>query len=202
MAAATVLRLQGVVAREVAASETAVVTVGELHAGSRPNVIPDTAELAVNVRSYDPAVRDRVLAAIERIVRAEAAASGAPKPPELTPAESFPVVLNDPEAAARTRAGLEAELGAGLVVDPGPVTGSEDVGLLATAAGAPCVYWLLGGADPAAFAGASSLQDVVAVVRDLPSNHAPDFAPVIQPTLRTGVAALVAAARTWLPVPR
>jgi hippurate hydrolase len=202
MAAATVLRLQGVVAREVAASESAVVTVGELHAGSRPNVIPDTAELAVNVRSYDPAVRERVLAAIERIVRAEAAASGAPKPPELTPAESFPVVLNDPEAAARTRAGLEAERGAGLVVDPGPVTGSEDVGLLATAAGAPCVYWLLGGADPAAFAGASSLQDVVAVVRDLPSNHAPDFAPVIQPTLRTGVAALVAAARTWLPVPR
>jgi hippurate hydrolase len=196
-----VVRLQGVVAREVAARETAVVTVGELHAGSRPNVIPDTAELSVNVRSYDPAVRQRVLAAIERIVRAEAAASDAPQAPELTPTETFPVVLNDPEAAARTRAGFEAGLGAGLVVDPGPVTGSEDVGQFATAAGAPCVYWLLGGADPAAFAGASTLEEVATVVRGLPSNHAPDFAPVVEPTLRTGIAALVAAARTWLPVP-
>jgi hippurate hydrolase len=199
MAAATVVRLQGVVAREVAGAETAVVTVGELHAGTRANVIPDEARLSVNVRSYDERVRGRVLAAVERIVRAEAAASGAPAEPELTPGESFPAVVNDAAAAARTRAGFEADLGAGLVVDPGPVTGSEDVGLFATAAGAPCVYWLLGGADPAAFAGAASLEDVAEVVRGLPSNHAPDFAPVVDPTLRTGVAALVSAARTWLP---
>jgi hippurate hydrolase len=199
MAAATVLRLQGVVAREVAATETAVVTVGQLHAGTRPNIIPDTAELSVNVRSYVPAVRDRVLAAIDRIVRAEAAASGAPRDPEITPSESFPALVNDPAACARTREGFEAVLGAGLVVDPGPVTGSEDVGIFATASGAPCVYWLLGGADPAAFAGASTLEDLAAVVRRLPSNHAPDFAPVIDPTLRTGVAALVCAVRTWLP---
>jgi hippurate hydrolase len=199
MAAATVLRLQGVVAREVAGAETAVVTVGQLHAGTRPNVIPDTAELSVNVRSYDPRVRARVLAAIERIVRAEAAASGAPAEPELTPGESFPAVVNDPAACARTRQGFDADLGAGLVVDPGPVTGSEDVGLFATAAGAPCVYWLLGGADPAAFAGAGTIEEVAEVVRGLPSNHAPDFAPVVDPTLRTGVAALVSAARTWLP---
>jgi hippurate hydrolase len=199
MAAATVVRLQGVVSREVAGAETAVVTVGELHAGTRANVIPDSAALSVNVRSYDPRVRERVLAAIERIVRAEAAASGAPREPELTPGERFPPVVNDPAAAARTRQGFEADLGPGLVVDPGPVTGSEDVGLLATAAGAPCVYWLLGGADPAAFAGATSLEDVTEVVRGLPSNHAPDFAPVVDPTLRTGVAALVSAARTWLP---
>jgi hippurate hydrolase len=79
------------------------------------------------------------------------------------------------------------------------VTGSEDVGLLATAAGAPCVYWLLGGADPAAFAGAATLEAVAEVVRGLPSNHAPDFAPVVEPTLSTGVAALVCAARAWLP---
>jgi amidohydrolase len=198
MAAATVVRLQGVVAREVAGTETAVVTVGELHAGTRPNVIPDTAELAVNVRSYDEGVRSRVLAAIERIVRAEAAASGAPREPEITPVERFPIVLNDPEACARTQGALEAD-GVGLVVDPGPVTGSEDVGLFATAAGAPCVYWLLGGADPAAFAGAGTMEELAAVVRRLPSNHAPDFAPVVEPTLRVGVAALVSAARTWLP---
>ena len=199
LAAATVLRLQGVVSREVAGNETAVLTVGQLHAGTRPNIIPDSAELSVNVRSYDPAVRGRVLAAIDRIVRAEAAASGAPREPEITPTESFPALVNDPAACARTREQFEAVLGPGLVVDPGPVTGSEDVGVFATASGAPCVYWLLGGADPAAFAGAASLEDVAAVVRGLPSNHASDFAPVIDPTLKTGVAALVAAARTWLP---
>ena len=198
MAAATVLRLQGVVSREVAGTETAVVTVGQVHAGTRPNIIPDSAELSVNVRSYDPRVRTRVLAAIERIANAEAAASGAPRPPEFAFEESFPPVVNDPAAAARTRLGFEAELGHGLVVDPGPVTGSEDVGLFATAAGVPCVYWLLGGADPAAFAGHSSLEDLAEVVRGLPSNHSAQFAPVVDPTLRTGVAALVSAARTWL----
>jgi hippurate hydrolase len=199
MAAATVVRLQGIVSREVAGTETAVVTVGALHAGTRPNVIPDRAELLLTVRSYDTRVRDRVLAAIERIVRAEAAASGAPREPEVQPLESFPTVVNDPDAAERTRRGFEAGMEGALVVDPGPVTGSEDVGRLATAAGAPLVYWLLGGADPAAFAGAASLEDVAEVVRGLPSNHAPDFAPVVDPTLRTGVAALVSAARTWLP---
>jgi hippurate hydrolase len=199
MAAATVLRLQGVVSREVAGTEMAVVTVGELHAGTRPNIIPDRAELSLTVRSFDAGVRERVLAAIERIVRAEAAASGAPREPELEFLESFPALVNDPDACTRTRLGLEAELGAGLVVDPGPVTGSEDVGRLATAAGAPLVYWLLGGADPAAFAGAQTMEELARVVRDLPSNHSPEFAPVITPTLSTGVRALVSAARTWLP---
>jgi len=84
-------------------------------------------------------------------------------------------------------------------VDPGLVTGSEDVGLLATAAGVPCVYWLLGGADPAAFAAAGTRDELAAVVASLPSNHSPLFAPVVEPTLTTGVAALVAAAREWLP---
>ena len=86
----------------------------------------------------------------------------------------------------------------GCVVDPGPVTGSEDVGVLATAAGAPCVFWLLGGADPALFAGAADLDGIRAVMAGLPSNHSPAYAPVVQPTLTLGVRALVAAARAWL----
>src|SRR5581483_7853103 len=70
MAAATVLRLQTVVSREVAATEAAVVTVGVLQAGTKENVIPDEALLKLNVRTFDPGVRKRVLAAIERIVNA------------------------------------------------------------------------------------------------------------------------------------
>jgi hippurate hydrolase len=199
MAAATVMRLQGIAAREVAASETAVVTVGSLRAGAKENIIPDHAELLLSVRTFDAAVRERVLAAIERIVRAEAAASGAPQAPEITVVESFPAVVNDPEACAFTTRGFDTDLGPGLVYDPGPITGSEDVGHFATAAGAPCVYWLLGGADPSAFEGATGFADIERIVRELPSNHSPLFAPVIEPTLETGVAALVSAARTWLP---
>jgi hypothetical protein len=85
-----------------------------------------------------------------------------------------------------------------MIVDPGPVTGSEDVGMLASAAGAPCVYWLLGGTDPADFGGATTVDELAARSRDLPSNHSPMFAPVIEPTLSTGIGALTAAARIWL----
>jgi amidohydrolase len=202
MAAATVMRLQGIVSREVAGTETAVVTVGGLRAGSRGNIIPDDAELLLSIRSFEKPVRDQVVAAAERIVRAEALASGAPAEPDITLLESFPAVVNDPAACDRTRERFEADLGPGLVVDPGLVTGSEDVGILATAATAPCVYWLLGGADPAAFAGAAGLDEVASIVRDQPSNHSPRFAPVIEPTLGTGIAALVSAARGWLPALR
>src|SRR5215218_5088412 len=76
MAAATVLRLQTIVSRELAANQAAVVTVGALQAGTKDNVIPDDALLKINVRSFDEGVRRRVLDAIERIVNAESAASG------------------------------------------------------------------------------------------------------------------------------
>jgi amidohydrolase len=198
MAAATVQRLQGIVSREVSAADAAVVTVGALRAGTVSNVIPDEAELLLSVRSFDPAVRDKLLAAIERIVTAEAAASGAPAAPEITSLGAFPVVVNDPTACARVSDAFAARIGPGLVLDPGPVTGSEDVGLLATAAGAPCAYWLLGGADPALFGGITSLDEARAIIETLPSNHSPLFAPLIEPTLRTGVAGVGSAARAWL----
>lgn len=198
MAAATVLRLQTVVSREVAAAETAVVTVGAVHAGNAVNIIPDSAELLISVRTFLPEVRTRVLDAIERIVRSEAAASGAPTPPEIESISSFPAVVNDPDACQRTRPALESV--PAIVVDPGEVTGSEDVGLLATAAGAPCVYWLLGGADPAEFSGATSVPEIAARVAELPANHSPLFAPAVHPTLGIGINALTAVARTWLPI--
>ncbi len=198
MAAATVMRLQGVVAREISGNDTAVVTVGALNAGSKNNIIPDRAELLLSVRTFDTAVRERVLAAIERIVRAEAQASGAPQQPRIEITESAPAVVNDPAAAERTRPALAGVVGAERVLDPGPVTGSEDVGVLAAAAGAPLVFWLLGGADPSAFAGASGPADLMRIVGSLPSNHSPHYAPVEEPTISVGVAALVAAARQWL----
>ena len=82
MAAATVMRLQTIVSRELAAAEAAVVTIGSLQAGTKENVIPEEAIIKLNVRSFDEGVRQRVLAAIERIVYAEAAARA--------PAGAFP----------------------------------------------------------------------------------------------------------------
>lgn len=198
MAASTVVRLQTVVAREVAGTDTAVLTVGALRAGTKANIIPDHAELLLNVRTYDPQVRLQILDGITRIVEAEASASGAPIPPTIETIESAPAVVNEPEAVIRTRASLESVVGQGRVVDPGPVTGSEDVGVLAEGAPAPCVFWLLGGADPAAFAGATDIDGIRAAMAAQPSNHSPSYAPVINPTLGIGVASLVAAARAWL----
>jgi amidohydrolase len=199
MASAVVLRLQGVISHEVAASEAAVLTVGALRAGTAANIIPDQAELLLTLRFFNDKVRDKARAAIDRIVRAEAAASGAPKEPEITTTVSFPVLVNDPAACAALTDRFNA--GIGLALDPGPVAGSEDVGLLATAAGVPCAYWFLGGSDPALFAGVTTIEEARGIVDGLPSNHSPLFAPVIDPTIRTGVAALAAAARTWLGTP-
>ena len=196
MAAATVLRLQGIVSREVAAGDTAVLTVGSLHAGTAANIIPDRAELQLSLRSFDEKVHAKVRDAIDRIVRAEAAASGARKDPEVITAETFPVLVNDPAESTRLTDVFNQSVG--LTLDPGPVTGSEDVGVFATAAGVPCVYWFLGGSDPALFAGVTTIEEARGIVDGLPSNHSPFFAPVVEPTLRAGITALTTAARTYL----
>lgn len=198
MAAATVLRLQTVVAREVGAVETAVVTVGSLHAGTKNNIIPAEAELRLTVRAYTEAVRTRVMAAVERIVRAEAAASGAPVEPEIRDAGHFPVLVNEPVATERTLAAIGAELGPDRVSVVPPVMGSEDFGVFGTAAGVPSCFWFVGGADPQRYAEAAAAGRVN---EDIPSNHSPSYAPVLEPTLSSGVRAMLAAARTWLGSP-
>lgn len=197
MAAATILRLQTIASRETAGAETVVLTVGTIQAGTAANVIPDRARFGVNVRTVDERVRERVLASLHRIINAEAQASGAPQPPDIEHTHHFPALVNEPSASERTRVALEAAVGAGMVIDPGVVTGSEDVGQLATAAGVPCVFWFLGGADPAAFASAVDEESLHEVLRTLPSNHSPQYAPVVSPTLTVGVRALVAAATSW-----
>jgi amidohydrolase len=127
MAAATVLRLQTIVSRELAASEAAVVTVGSLQAGDKENVIPDEAVIKLNVRTFAEDVRTRVLAAITRIVNAEAAASGAPKPPEITPLDRYSLVTNDPDATRRVVDAFRAHFGSDRVREAKPTSASEDL---------------------------------------------------------------------------
>jgi amidohydrolase len=196
MAAETVMRLQTVISREIPSTATAVLTVGSIHAGDAANVIPGEAELQLNIRSYDADVRQHILDSVDRIVRGEAAAAGAPEEPTTTEIERFPVVTNDSDALAKTFGAFAAWLGDDKILDPGAGAGSEDVGILATAAGAPLSYWLLGGTDPSLFTTGDMTDPAL---RTVPSNHSPHYAPVIEPTLSMGVTALVTAARTWLP---
>jgi hippurate hydrolase len=194
MAAATVMRLQTIVSREVAAAEAAVVTVGSLQAGTKENVIPDEAVIKLNVRTFDVDVRKRVLAAIERIANAEAAASGAPRPPEITTLDRYPLNVNDPEATNRVANAFRQHFPGDRVRVTGPAPASEDFGSFGTEWHAPSVFWFIGGTDPDTYAKAKE----AGRLNELPVNHSPLFAPVIHPTLETGVEALVTAARAWL----
>ncbi|KJF19684.1 amidohydrolase [Rhodococcus sp. ACPA4] len=196
MAAETVLRLQTIVSREVPSTAIAVLTVGSIHAGDAANVIPGEAELQLNIRSYDSAVRERILNSVDRIVRGEAATAGAPEDPTITEIERFPIVVNDPAALGKTLDAFATWLGEDNILDPGAGAGSEDVGILATSSGAQLSYWLLGGTDPSLFT-TGDMSDPA--LRTVPSNHSPHYAPVIEPTLTIGVSALVTATRTWLP---
>lgn len=194
MAAATVMRLQTIVSREVAAAEAAVVTIGALQAGDKENVIPDEALIKLNVRSFDEGVRKRVLAAIERIVNAEAAASGAPRPPEITPLDRYSLVVNDPGASERVVTAFRRHFSSDQVVETGPASASEDFGSFGAEWGAPSVFWFVGGIAPDRYAKAKA----EGRLNEIPTNHNPRFAPVIHPTLQTGVEALVVAAQAWL----
>lgn len=194
MAAATVLRLQTVVSREVAATEAAVVTIGVLQAGTKENIIPDEAIIKLNVRTFDAGVRKRVLAAIERIVNAEAAASGTPRRPEITPLDRYPLNVNDEAASQRIADAFRAHFSPARVHHTGPAPASEDFGCFGTAWQVPSVFWFVGGTERETYAKAKA----AGTLNELPVNHSPQFAPVIHPTLETGVEALVVAALVWL----
>ena len=196
MAAAIVLRLQTIVSREIAPAESAVVTVGVLQAGTKENVIPDEAIIKLNVRTFDEGVRKRVLAAIERIVKAEAAASGAPKPPEISPLDRYPLVTNDSDATRRVVEAFRRHFTTERVRETGPASASEDFGSFGVEWHSPSVFWFIGGTEPDAYAKAKAANRL----NEIPTNHNPRFLPVIHPTLRTGVEAMVVASQAWLSV--
>jgi hippurate hydrolase len=194
MAASAVMRLQTVVSREVAMTDAAVVTVGTMQAGTNENIIPDRALLRLNVRTFKDEVRTRVLGAIKRILEAEAEASGAPNPPAFSVLSEFPLTRNDAAATGKVVRALERRFGNERVVEVDSATASEDFGLFGTAWNVPSVFWVVGGIDPETYREAQA----AGTVDELPANHAPNFAPVIDPTLRTGIATMLAAAGAWL----
>lgn len=194
MAAATVMRLQTIVSRELATAEAAVVTIGALQAGTKENVIPDEAVIKLNVRTFDAGVRKRVLAAIERIANAEAAASGAPRPPEITTLEHYPLGINDANASARVADAFRQYFSADRVREVEAASASEDFGSFGTEWDVPSMFWFVGGTDPDVYAKAKAAGEI----NRIPTNHSPYFAPVMHPTLETGVETMVVSALAWL----
>lgn len=182
LASAIVTRMQTIVSREVAPTETAVVTVGSFHAGTKSNIIPDSAVLQVNTRAYSAEVGKQLQEGIERLVRAECEAARSPREPEFRYYDTYPLTQNDAATTAAVRAAFDAWFG-DKSVDLAPVPASEDFSIIADAFGTPYCYWGLGGFADQAHA---------------PGNHSPAFAPELQPTLDRGVEAIVVATSPWL----
>jgi amidohydrolase len=194
LAAMIVVRLQTVVAREVAPSETAVLTVGSIQAGTKSNVIPDRATLQLNMRTFSDSTRTTILDAIKRIVTAECEASGCPKAPEFELFDHFPLTDND-EATTERVAGAFGTFFDSRFEPTGPQSASEDFSDIPAALGVPYTYWFIGGIDADTY---DAAEKAGRISQDIPVNHSASFAPVIQPTLDTGTQALVVAALSWL----
>jgi len=195
MAAATVMRLQTVVSREVDPHDLAVVTVGAIHAGTKNNIIPAEATLDLSLRYPDEALREKVLEKVERVIKAEAMASGALQDPTIETLHTLPATINAAAATERATAAFRAAFGDANVIDPGLFTGSEDVSWFARDAGVPLVFWFWGGIAPARYAVAVANGTVDS---EIATNHSPFFAVEIHPTIEIGVQALTVAAREFL----
>src|SRR5689334_18670312 len=195
LAALVVLRLQTIVSRETKPGEFAVLTVGSSVAGSKSNIIPDRAVLLANLRTYDMAVRQRMIDSIERMVKAECEASGSPRPPDFEYFDQYPLTDNHPEVTERITSAFRSHFGTETIFDLGRLTASEDFSDIPNAFGTPYTYWGVGGTDPEKYQRAL---DAGRVEQDIPVNHSEFFAPVIEPTLSHGTQALVIAALTYL----
>lgn len=192
LASQIVLALQTIVSRELHPGERAVVTVGTIHGGTKNNIIPDEVKLQLTLRSYDAAVREHLISAIRRICRGEAIAAGIPEdlmPVVTVVGSSADAIYNDPALTRRVRAAVAAWLGEAQVRSVEPIMASEDFSQYGrTVEKVPICFFMLGASDPA------KLEESRRTGVPLPSLHSSRFAPVPEPTIRTGVEAMTAAA--------
>jgi len=193
LAARIVLALQTIVSRETRPLEPAVVTVGSIHGGTKSNIIPDEVKLQLTLRSYSEGVRQHTIEAVKRICRGEAIAAGVPE--DLFPvvnvidAEFTPATYNDPALTRRIRAGLAGSLGSDNVKVVDPEMGGEDFGQFArTVEKVPICMFRLGAVAP------EKIAESERTGVPLPSLHSSKFAPVPEPTIKTGITAMTAVA--------
>ncbi|MBR1224373.1 MULTISPECIES: amidohydrolase [unclassified Bradyrhizobium] len=184
MAARFIVDVQSVISREKDPTEFAIVTIGSIHSGTVGNIIPDEATLLGTIRTFKPAVRNKLVAGIERVAKAAAAMSDAP-PPEINIAEGTKAVINDPGVVATAEKVLKAAFGEKLRQTPANTT-SEDFSEFA-GAGVPSMMFNIGVYEPERWMAANKAGTPLA------GNHSPLFAPVPKPTIQTGITALTLA---------
>ena len=191
IASRIVVTLQSIVAREQDPLDPAVITVGSIHGGTKYNIIPDEVRLQLTVRSFNERTRSKLLAAIDRIAKAEAQAAGAEKLPTIKRTIVAEALSNDPALAARLRPALTRDLGADQVKDAKPEMVSEDFTEWPLA-GVPSVMMRIGAVNRTKYD--------AAVKNDtpLPSLHSSQFAPDAEPTIKGAIAAEVSALRELL----
>ena len=194
LGSAVVMRLNAIVSRELAPGHFGVVTVGSFQSGSKSNVIPESTTLLLNLRSYDDRTRQQLRDAVERIVKAECEASGSPAPPEFEYTDPFPVTENTQQVYDKVSAAFSAHFGDKAVLME-PSTGSEDFSDIPNGLGVPYLYWIWGGFDPDTYHRAEADGTLAKVI---PGNHASTFAPVMEPTFRTGASAMTVALMSYL----
>ena len=191
LAAQVVMALQTIVSRENSPFDPAVVTVGSIHGGTRYNIIPDEVNLQLTVRTYKEEVRKRILASIERITKGVAMAAGIPEDRapiiKASDTEITGSTYNDPQLTERLATAFRRTLGEENVTLLAPIMASEDFGYLSLDRKIPSMIFWLGAVDPA------KVKQSKDTGTPLPSLHSPLFAPVPEPTLRTGVKAMTAA---------
>lgn len=171
-----------------------MLTIGSLQAGTKENIIPDDATIKLNMRTFSDDTREYMLKSIRRICCAECEASGAERPPEFTTINSYPLTENDLVATHKIATAFEQQFGQNALLAPNPASASEDFSVFGRTWGVPYVFWFVGSTDPAVFAKAQQEKSV----NKIPSNHSPKFAPLLHPTLETGLQAMLTAASVWL----
>ena len=189
-----VVRLQTIVTKEVRPEEFAVVACASFHGGTNANIVPDYVDLKISVRAYSPAVHERLIASVKRVVYAECEASGSLKvrEPRFRSIMQAPPTINDRESAEMLRPALKRYFGEKLIPSD-PFGASEDVSILATSCGAPYLHYMYGCVDPDVWDKAEE----EGKLGDIPHNHSAFFLPEIQPTMRTGVDAFAVTSLTF-----
>lgn len=181
LAARVILDLQTLVSRENNPTDPLVLTIGTIHGGVKPNVIPNEVDLQLTVRTTKESSRKRVLQGIERMTKAAALGAGAPEPIVSIRTNWYtPAVVNDPQLLDKTVAIFRESLGEDHVRQRPPMMGGEDFSLYGRA-GVPSFLYFLGTQPPERVAEAENKSDAPMV-----SLHSDQFAPVVEPTLKTG----------------
>ncbi|HEY8996617.1 MAG TPA: amidohydrolase [Edaphobacter sp.] len=196
MAGEFITEVQTVVSRSVSPQQAAVITIGQIHGGTKRNIIPDEVKLELTMRAYSEAVRQTLIEGVKRTARGVAIAAGVPEDRmpivDVLENESSRATINDPALSAKLLNVFKEKLGPDRIFEMKPIMGSEDFGYFGDGGKIPYVIFWLGMDDPREFA------DNQAKGIAMPALHSAHFAPVPEPALRTGVTAMTSAALNLL----